>query len=224
MSYNNFFDGYEEFTKNRIEKIESLFGKNWFAGKRVLELACGHGEIGKHLYSLGAHVTFADARKEFIDKIIEENPNFINANYAVLNQDKKWILDEKYDLIIHFGVLYHLENWKQDIATSLEHTDLLLLESIVNPVGGITEEKMISNDNFQNSFNGIDSYFSEESVEFELRLNNVRYLKINDSKLNTNWTWDYDVPVRHIYDWEIENIGFSPGKKTFHRRMWLILK
>jgi hypothetical protein len=37
------------------------------AGARVLELGCGHGDIGPHFLALGGDVMFADARPEHVD-------------------------------------------------------------------------------------------------------------------------------------------------------------
>lgn len=223
--FDDHFDGYEEFTKNRIQKIENVFGRNWFGGKTVLELGCGHGDIGKHLYSLGARVTFADARTEYLEKIRDENPNFVNAKYGIIDQDDEWMTDEFYDLIIHFGVLYHLQNWKQDLRCTLTHTDKLLLESIVCPTSEHIDNPVQEVDSGQNAFNGVGSWISEGAIEKELDINSTKFIRLDDSSLNTSWTWDYDYQVKHVYDWVEPFATLSyDDKKIFNRRMWLVLK
>ena len=53
---------YIEWRRTRIEKVESLFGKDFFKGKKMLELGCAMGHTGRHFEELGATVTFAEGR------------------------------------------------------------------------------------------------------------------------------------------------------------------
>ena len=122
-----FMDHYRGWRPKRISKIESIFGKEFFKDKTILELGCGYGDIGKHFVEkLGSIVTFAEGRQEHIPFIKENNPN---SKVVLLDQEKLWNFDEKFDVIIHFGVMYHLKNWKQDLECALKHTDLIILES-----------------------------------------------------------------------------------------------
>lgn len=127
---NNLFgDWYNQWRLLRVCKLEQIFGIDWFKGKRILELGCGYGNIGLYFKDLGADVTFADARQEFLDVVKRKCQT---ANTVLIDQDKEWDLNKKFDLIIHFGVLYNIKNWKQDLACALKQTQFLALETAVN--------------------------------------------------------------------------------------------
>ena len=38
---------------------------------------------------------------------------------------------KKFDLILHLGTLYHVENWRNDLKCALRHGDLMILETMV---------------------------------------------------------------------------------------------
>lgn len=113
----------------RVCKLEQIFGVDWFAGKRILELGCGYGNIGLYFQDLGADVTFADGRQEFLDVVKKKCPT---AKIIVLDQNNPWDLQQEFDLVIHFGISYHLQNWQQDLACALKHGQYIAYETAVN--------------------------------------------------------------------------------------------
>lgn len=125
----NFQGHYAGWRNKRISKIQNIFGKSFFKNKKILELGCGLGDIGIHFKSLGAHVTFAEGRH---NNILEFNQKYPLEKIIELNQNDAWSLNEKFHIIIHWGVLYHLDNWQQDLKSALNHTNLLFLESEVS--------------------------------------------------------------------------------------------
>ena len=100
---------YDEWKNKRVNKIENIFGRDWFCGKSVLELGAAHGDIGLHFLKLGADVLFADVRIEHLRTI---NQKLFELNHSpktiVLDQNKRYDLDRKFDLILHlhnqFGI------------------------------------------------------------------------------------------------------------------------
>ena len=118
---------YKEWRRTRIAKLTTILGgEGWFKGKEVLELAAGYGHIGLELKELGANVTFTDGRELHVTEIklrVERSP------VILLDQDREWNLNKKFDLIIHWGVLYHLDQWQRDLQTTMQHGDLICLES-----------------------------------------------------------------------------------------------
>ena len=113
----------------RVCKLEQIFGVDWFAGKRILELGCGYGNIGIYFQDLGADVTFTDGRQEFLDVVKKKCPT---AKTILLDQNNTWDLQQQFDLVIHFGISYHLENWQQDLACALKHGKYIAYETAVN--------------------------------------------------------------------------------------------
>ena len=209
---------YDEWKNKRVNKIENIFGRDWFCGKSVLELGAAHGDIGLHFLKLGADVLFADIRIEHLRTI---NQKLFELNHSpktiVLDQNKRYDLDRKFDLILHTGVLNHLDDWRQDLECAINHTNLMILESMVSV------KNYVSN-------------FSQEDVENHLSDLGCKFFRFDTSDLNTDWSWDSDLLgvnllTKHIYDWNYEQyemgyykINHSKKDNIHFRRMWLVLK
>ena len=112
----------------RVKKLVQVFGIEWFKNKKILELGCASGNIGLALQALGADVTFADARSENLDSVIRKKSN---VKTVLINQEQEWSINTKFDLIIHFSVLYNIKNWKQDIMCTLSQGRYVALETAV---------------------------------------------------------------------------------------------
>ena len=229
---------YDEWKNKRVNKIENIFGRDWFCGKSILELGAAHGDIGLHFLKLGADVLFADIRIEHLrtinQKLFELNHN---TKTIVLNQNKRYDLERKFDLILNTGVLYHLENWKQDLECAIEHTNTMILETTVGTTDDPPDTISIE---FINEYAGVSDRtprFNQEDVEKHLTDLGCKFFRFDTSDLNTDWSWDTDMGngqnnlVKHIYDWNYEKckmgyykINYSELDNIQYRRMWLVLK
>ena len=219
---NNVFAGsYNRWRETRVRKLEQLFGSDWFKGKHVLELACAYGNIGLYLKNLGAIVTFADARQEHLDVVLEKDPT---ATTVLLDQDTNWDLNRKFDLILHFGVLYHINNWQQDLKSTLQHAPLVILESAVAKTSQYFDFKLHEeSEGGQNAFNGIGSMLSATTIESYLISLGHIVERHDDPALNTR---------RYFYDWVAEDVALSDiTVSSFEdeaiyggRRFWVIKK
>ena len=128
-----FHDGFVPMSQGRLDIMTSYFGgEYWYKDKNILELGCGHGHVGKKLMDLGANVTFAEGRCEWEEKIREVAGK--NIEFICLDNDQQWNLERKFDLIVHWGLHYHLQNWERDLSISAFHADYISLEG--NIVGG----------------------------------------------------------------------------------------
>lgn len=215
-----YMDHYRTWRPIRVQKIESILGKEFFKDKTILELACGYGDIGKHFReNLGAKVTFAEGRKEHLSFISENNPD---SEVIHLNQENEWNLGKRFDVLIHFGVMYHLENWKQDLECALKHSDLIILESeIADSNDPKFEQKFIDPVSYDQSIHPemkatrpsagyVESVFAENGFSF------IRY---DDSDLNAGF---------HRYDWVVtgnaENAATDRNVGGGLRRFWIARK
>lgn len=208
---------------NRVVKLEKHFGKSWFKNKNILELGCAFGNIGFHLKSLGANVTFSDVNSECL-KVVKSKDN--KANVILLNQETEWKLNETFDLVVHFGVLYNLNYWRNDLINSIKHAKHIVLESSVTKFKDNSEFKII-NPKYSHVLHGpfscIGSLVSAQNIENTLTINNCSFTRYDDADLNVD---------NFIYDWKEQQIDYNGNEKIISshwnnpfyggRRYWII--
>jgi SAM-dependent methyltransferase len=217
-----FGNHYEEWRQKRIQKILNIFGKDYFKQKLILEVGCGYGDIGKYFREKeGANVIFTEGRQEHLPIIADNNPG---AQIIHLNHENAWKVefhdfpDKRFDAIIHFGLLYHLDNWKQDLECALEHSDLIILESEVADSNEKIEHKLIDSNGYDQAIS--DSRRSTrpsapyiESVFLE---NGFSFIRYDDSDLNSFF---------HTYDWAVtESDKTKSWDQRGYRRFWVAKK
>jgi len=221
----HFFDmsHYVAWDCSRIEAIKRYYPKNFFVGKKVLEVGCGWAAIGNAMHQLGADVTVSDARAEHIEEVRKRYPHLKTHVYD-LEYSKKddWNFpEEKYDIIIHFGVLYHLSNPVENLKFISDRCDYLIIETEVldskdsNLVNLVKEEPLKWKDGaWGNAFSGIGSKPSYGLVESTLEKNGMIVTKApNPELLNA---------ADHKYDWIKKDTGQLNG--VCQRAMWFCEK
>ena len=197
-----------DWQKNRIKFIISKYGEEFFKGKTILELGPYNGYIGAYFQSLGAKVLGVEGRQSNIDNIKQMYPDL-----EVIQGDLdslEWPYG-KFDIIINFGLLYHLEKYhKEHLLNCLRNCNIMFLESVIYDsfANEIYKVRRIGSDQ---SLSEIDGYPTKKFIEDILnRPGLCDYKMYTDSSLNGNG---------HKYDWE------ATGGKTFDdcaRRFWII--
>lgn len=217
-----FHNDYNLWRINRVCKVEKILGTDWFVGKTVHELGCGYGRIGAYFNGLGANVTASDARQSHID--------FVKEKYSIetflIDQDQIWNLERPVDLIIHFGVLYHLKNWKEDLRSTARNSKQFFLETVVADTDDPFFEHTLfeEDEGGQNAYNGIGTVMSAANVERVLNDIGCTFVRYDDEDLST--------PNKKLYQyhWTVSNnIQGYETAKTFEdkplyggRRFWLV--
>jgi SAM-dependent methyltransferase len=203
-----FQDHYIEWRESRMNTIKKYISSDYFKDKKILELGCGYADIGNEFYKLGASVSSSDIRTEHIDVVNQRYPHIRTLLIDGDNDD----ISEKYDIIIHWGLLYHLNEIEKHLEKVSDKCDVLLLETEVadsdNPSFYIKTEE----NGPDQAFNFVGIRPSPSYVERILKQNGFQYKMIIDSILNANI---------HRYDWEIHNTN------TWHhglRRFWICWK
>jgi SAM-dependent methyltransferase len=203
-----FSDHYEYWRIKRICAIVQHYGEDWFQDKTVLELGAGHGDIGRVIASMGATVVFAEGRGEHCDYLRYKFPK--NEVYQV-NLENEWPFAEgrKFDLILHLGLLYHLDNFAFSLAKCAETTDNFVLETEVCDSDDASFILKIGEcrDNYDQSLIGRGSRPSGPYLEN--LINNLGFIceAVKDNKCNAHF---------HIYDWPITNTNnWQHGLRRF---------
>lgn len=175
---------YTQWSTGRVEWLENKMGKTWFKNKKVLDLGCGHGHVGMLLFNRGAKVICTDARQEFLDAINVKCPK-IKTVQADL--DVEWPFDEHFDMILHFGLLYHLLEPAKSIQQCCASCDYLILDT--------KHDEKVENKNivyhyqedvsFDMAYNQkkLGSKFSTRFIENELEKNAIEFERIRDAEI-----------------------------------------
>lgn len=198
-----------DWQQNRINFILSKYPKEFFKGKRILEVGAYNGYIGAYFNTLGAEVHCLEGRTENVVNIMNDYPN-ITAEVANLDTDE-WVWD-KWDIIINFGLYYHLEKFhKEHLQNCISNCNLMFFETVVYD----SKEPEIyfrTEQGDDQSLTTIGGTPSTSYVENILKENVVTYKKYTDPFLNN---------YQHKYDWP--DTGFKVFNQ-FHRRFWITNK
>jgi len=200
---------HSDWQRNRIDFILSKYPKEFFKGKRVLELGAFNGYIGSRIAELGADVLCLEGRLENVFNIQRDYPN-VKVELANLDTDVwRW---GHWDIIINFGLFYHLENHhKEHMKNCLDNCDMMLFETVV--FNSDDNELYVRNEHGDDqSLTDIAGTPSTSYVENLFNESNVIYEKFTDSSLNGN---------KHHYDWADTNTKVYDG---WARRFWIVKK
>lgn len=203
-----FTDHYEYWRAERIVAIVDHYGEAWFKGKKILELGCGYGDIGHVLMTLGAEVIFAEGREENCDYLRRRFPN--NKIYC-MNCENEWPFpeDAHFDMVLHMGLLYHLDNLWFALDKSCACCDHLVLETEVSDSDDEDYILKINEraDGWDQSLIGHGSRPSGSCIEKHLHEIGWSCQRVTDSRCNA---------LFHTYDWEVKNTGtWRDGLRRF---------
>jgi hypothetical protein len=192
---------------NRINFILSKYPKEFFKGKRILEVGAYNGYIGAYFNALGAEVHCLEGRAENVENIKRDYPN-VTAEVANLDSPEwKW---GRWDIIINFGLYYHLENFhKEHLKNCINNCDLMFFESVIFDTSKpeIFFRQESGDDQSLGETGGTPSTSFVENIFKE---SNINYTKYTDASLNN---------YQHKYDWP--DAGFRIFNQ-FNRRFWIV--
>lgn len=208
-----FTDHYEYWRAKRITAIVEHYGEAWFEGKKVLELGCGYGDIGYVLMTLNADVTFAEGREENCDFLRRRFPD--NKVYC-MNCENEWPFpaDAHFDLILHMGLLYHLDNLWFALDRCFECCDNIVLETQVSDSDDPDFILKVNEraEGWDQSLVGLGSRPSGSCVEKHIQEKGWQSERVTDSRCNARF---------HVYDWKVENTNTW---RNGLRRFWFCKK
>ncbi len=193
---------YVEWRERRVAAIRRHYGDGFFAGRTLLELGCGYGDIGAAFADLGAVVTCCDAREEHLDVLKQRYPHLATVR-ADLNTD--WPFGS-FDIVLHLGALYHLEPTHASLRHACRSTPHLVLETEVCDSNGdlvfdTTEQ------GYDQAVDGRGCRPSAPRVERILREEGMTFERIRDDRCNSGM---------HVYDWTVGDTGsFRHGQRRF---------
>ncbi len=199
---------YDEWIVSRMNGISKYILPGFFESKTMLELGCGHAHIGNKFHELGAVVTSTDVRKEHLETAKDMYPHI---KTHLLDADTGDIPDEN-DIILHWGVLYHLKEIETHLEKISKKCRVLLLETEVCDSDDGSFSITTEEDGYDQAFNGFGIRPSPSYVEKVLEKNGFEFKLVKDPILNAGF---------HVYDWDVNNTKAYPSGM---RRFWICWK
>ena len=158
---------------------------------------------------MGAVVCSVEGRQENVDQIKLNYPDLIAICANLDTPNWTW---GSWDVIINFGLHYHLTNFHQEhLSNCLLNSDLMFFETVIfdNNQPTIYYKNETGNDQALKINAGTPSTSYVENILISYK---VDFKKYSDSKLNGN---------NHHYDWIDRKSNIHDG---FARRFWIINK
>jgi hypothetical protein len=191
----------------RLNFILSKYPKEFFNGKRILELGACNAYFSATFKSFGAEVLAVEGRQDNIQKIKEYYPD-VNVTQANLDTDE-WNCG-RWDIILNFGLYYHLEKYHDvHLKNCLDNCELMFFESVIydshKPEIYFRDEQgydqSLSDRGGSPTTSFVEDIFKNKNKTFEI---------FRTSQLNGDG---------HFYDW------VDTGNDIFHqnqRRFWIV--
>ncbi len=192
-----------------MKGVEKYVTDGFFSGKTLFELGAGHGHNGHMFYEKGCVVTCSDARPEHVaaGKVLHPHLDFC------LFDGENDVLTQKYDILLHWGVLYHLQNVDDHFAKIADFCDYMFLETEVCDSDDTDLVLHVhEHGGYDQAYSSIGSRPSQAHVESLLEKHGFVYKMILDPIINSDF---------HVYDWKIEN---TKEWKHGLRRYWIAWK
>lgn len=203
---------YNVWWKCRLDTLLRILVEDFFQNKKVLDLGSGFGTFANMLHELGAQVTCSEGRLEHIQMIKQRYPHL-----TTRHEDYEVPFPNDYpffDVILHFGVAYHLMNVEEHLLSLKDKCHYLFLDCEVIDSHDENMELIKTEKDYDKSLHGKARYRTEQYYESLLKKMGFQYIKITDKSLNT---------TMHRYNWTPTNSG-SHFSQYSHRRLWICSK
>lgn len=118
---------YRESELTRLANLFAHVDLDRWKGMKVLEVGAGSGRIGDAFAMLGFDVTSTDGRTEHVDRIRARGREAMVMDLEAIEAEDL----AGFDLVIAFGVLYHLADPERFLRACGASVRVLLLETVV---------------------------------------------------------------------------------------------
>ena len=191
----------------RIKYIQGILNKSKLNKTKILDIGCGGGLISEEVSKLGADVTGIDFVKENIKVAkMHAKKNNLNINYIVKDFEKEKITS-KFDVIIIFEVLEHLNDWEsflKKIRLNLKKNGILIISTINKNL----ISKFFTLDIAENFLKWIPvnthnyyKFIKPEELEFFLSTNNFKQIKFKGltyDPIKLNWKLSESTKINYF--------------------------
>ncbi len=206
------------YRESELTRLMNLFAhvdlERWKSMK-VLEVGAGPGHIGDAFVHLGFDVTSTDGRPEYVERM-----NARGRKSFVLDLDRTGA-DElaAFDLIIAFGVLYHLSEPDRFIRNCGKTAKVLLLETVVCDLGEPVARRVAEGRGWRGKDQALNRYGCRPSPSWvENTCRSAGFDVVRDiSSPIANW-------MIGRFDWDPKGTGEWKRDGVNLRKMWVAEK
>ena len=191
----------------RIKFIKEVIKKNNFHNTKILDVGCGGGLISEELHKLGGEVTGLDFIEENVKAAKKHaRQNNLNIKYMVNDLEKDKI-QSKFDLIIIFEVLEHLNNWEnfiKKIKSNLKSNGVLIISTINRNL----ISKFLTIDIAENLLKWVPinthdyhKFIKTEELQFELSKNNfkdINFRGLTYNPISRKWALSNNFKINYF--------------------------
>ena len=216
-SHGLFHHSYEDWRLKRINKILDIYGVEFFKDKAVLELGGGHGDIGAFFADLGAHVLCVDGRAQNVNFASLKHRRISNFKCRQFDLETDFSEFGRFDLIINFGLIYHIKNVEDHLNCCFKISDDILLESVVCDSTDPHKIVFVPNanvDKTERALRGVGSRPSPRYIERIAQESGFEAIRYFTADLNSG---------QFVYNWKHKNDN-SLGDNWRLRRFWRLTK
>lgn len=207
---------YREAELSRLMNLFAHVDLEAWRGLRILEVGAGLGHLGDVFAHLGFEITSTDGRPEHVERMKARGRDAM-----VLDLDQQGVDGiEGYDIVLAFGVLYHLGEPAHFLKSCARSAKILLLESAVSDAA---EARLDMVKEIADGWRGQDQALNSIGCR-----PSVSWVEATCREAGFDAIRDISTPIA---DWEIGTFDWSPtgdgatrrGAKNF-RRMWVMEK
>jgi len=212
LKFGSLFNGpwYKPWRMVRMMKLCKLMGgKEWFKGKRTLELGCGHGHVSKMLKNWGANPLATDGREWSLEATKYYWPDL---EIKLVDQTKNYDLG-KFDLVIHWGISYHLppDKWEYDLVCAAGHAPVMSYEcEVVDSSDSKWAKPNATDKGLDKSLTDLGTFLSPAAIERCFGEMGCNFKRYDDEDLNSG---------ANRYSWPETDSGIW---RVGQRRFWMI--
>lgn len=203
---------YAYWRTTRINKLLEIFGVDYFKGKRILEVGSGLCDIGAFFADLGAEVLCLEGRAETVRFAQLRHRNVPRLRIEQFDLEQDFRSFGRFDMILHFGLLYHLSTVDEHMARCFDIADEIMLETVV--LDSLDPHRIVllpgRKDVVEEALNGMGSRPSPFYIE--------RLASEHGFEPIRHFTADLNYEDKFVYDWKHKDNGDLGGWRA--RRFW----
>lgn len=203
---------YREATLARLANLFAHADVERWAGYRVLEVGAGLGQLGDSFRHLGFDVTSSDGRAEHVERMRAAGKEALVLDLDAIEASQL----AGYDLVLAFGVLYHLSEPERFLAACGESARVLLLESAVLDRSQPVIERVAEPRGRRGQDQALNAFGCRPSPSWvEQACRRAGFDDVRDiSSPIGNWSIG-------VFDWESRDDGTSGRDGVNFRKMWI---